>query len=165
MEKSFFLFFEFCTSTAVRSAVATVECRVFIFPIACILFIFHFCWHAIGLATVMLTMMARVIHVSAGRSTTSARPRRRPIGWLCCIFLSIIAYTQAYHRAPCKKIAVKYQFQFRCVVSLAITFMFDDFADMCSHMICSSSFATQRVLRAQYQPRPLPQRSLLCHGT
>jgi len=103
-------------------------------PVACILSIFHFCWHAIGLATVMLTMVARVIQVSAARSTTSARPRRRPIAWLCCIFLSIIAYTQAYHRAPCKKIAVKYQFQFRCVVSLAIAFMFDDFAGMCSHL-------------------------------
>lgn len=28
------------------------------------------------------------------------------------MFLSIIIYTQAFHRAPCKKIAVKYQFQF-----------------------------------------------------
>jgi len=44
---------------------------------------------------------------------SAARPRRRPrIHWLFLLFLSIIIYTQAFHRAPCKKIAVKYQFQF-----------------------------------------------------
>jgi hypothetical protein len=51
------------------------------------------------------------------RSAMMVMPRRRPrISWLFFIFLSIVINSQAFHRAPCKKIAVKYQFQFRYVV-------------------------------------------------